>query len=131
MKLELWQQRLLSKIKKTDFEENKERICAEFRKLCEPFVGYKDSTFEGNSLRVNNDIYTLQVDTNDIIIKYSKDGANPIESKCSLKGKYSRMTINYYISGELDSSSTVGDSANYSLDYEDILNKLMRMIIGV
>ena len=41
------------------------------------------------------------------------------------------MTINYYISGELDSSLTVGDSANYSLDYEDILNKLMRMIIGV
>ena len=34
MELKPWQQELLSQIEKTDFEENQERICAEFRKLC-------------------------------------------------------------------------------------------------
>lgn len=127
--MELWQQELLSQIEKTDFEENQERICAEFRKLCEPFVGYKDCSFEENSLRVNNDIYTLQVDTNDIIINYSRNGANPIEYKFSLEENWMGKACNFYESDELVSGSTVENSVHYDISYKDILSTLMRLII--
>nr|WP_295576219.1 hypothetical protein [uncultured Intestinibacter sp.]DAY85381.1 MAG TPA: hypothetical protein [Caudoviricetes sp.] len=129
MELKPWQQELLSQIEKTDFEENQERICAEFRKLCEPFVGYKDCSFEDNSLRVNNDIYTLQVDINDIIINYSKNGANTIEYKFSLKDNLYDIACNYYVSGELVSGIDVENSVHYGIDYEEILSTLMRLII--
>ncbi len=123
--MEIWQEKLLNRIDKTDFKANEVKIYDVFRKLCEPFVGYKDCSFEDNSLRINNDIYTLQVDINDIIINYSKNGANPIEYKFSLRDNWCGIEHNYYISNRLEKHS-MGDR---NMDYENILNTLMGMII--
>ena len=99
MELKPWQEELLSQIDKTDFKANEVKIYNVFRQLCEPFVGYKDCSFEGNSFRMNNKVYTLQVTTDNIIIDYfndySRNDTNPIKYKYSLKFKEYSIEYNF------------------------------------
>lgn len=129
MEIEIWQEKLLREIDKTDFKANEKKICAVFRKLCEPFVGYKDCSFEGNSFRMNNKVYTLQVTTDNIIIEYfndySRNDTNPIKYKYSLKFKEYSIEYNFQTEEKVDTYSPSGGEINY----EEILNKLMRIIV--
>lgn len=128
--MERWQQDLLLKnVNYLDFKGNQLAIYKAFEKVCEPLVGYKGCSFSENKLEMNNQVYTLIVDIDSIMITYST-GESKDNSCTYLIKKQGRFTREAYLKNtDMPNWHMAGDQEEIVLNYEFIVNRLMEMAV--